>query len=467
MYKCVKELQIPIYNESLKELFNIFNTAKYELYLVGGCVRDILLDKFPKDIDLCTSATPKQIKEIIKKTQFESWDSGIKHGTLTLTDLTGASFEITTFRDETEADYSDHRHVTKITFSATLEDDLKRRDLTINSFAYNILTKELLMLNENYLDDLNFGIIRAVGAPEERFEEDALRMLRTIRFAAQLGFSIEEKTLSAIYEKSELLRYISAERIRDELTKILLSDHPEYLDLIRITDLEDYCYINLSRLLVPQHNKHHYTDVLHHTYDVLKATPKDFEIRWAALFHDIGKPDVQTVDEAGYTHYIGHPEVSAQRAELSIDALKFTNKQKEHILTLIKYHDSELYDIKMSHFKKLVNDIGIDLFPKFLALRQADAMAHLLNANENKFAAAISKAKERYAQILRTKDAMTVKDLAINGYDIMADGFLQKEEIGECLSWMLRIVLEHPEYNTHEKLLELLETFKGMSFQNS
>lgn len=467
MYTEKKELYIPYYNESLNELYKLFNCANYELYLVGGCVRDVLLNHIPKDIDLCTNATPKQVKKIIRGTKFESWDSGLKHGTLTITSIDGDSFEVTTYRDESKANYEDHRHNSNVTYSLTLEEDLKRRDFTINSFAYNYLSKELLMLDESYLDDLKLGVIRCVGNPDERFNEDALRMLRAIRFSAQLGFTIETETYDSIIKNADLMKYISKERIRDELTKILLSDHPEMIEVLRVTGIDDWCCLNLDRLLIPQHNKYHYTDILHHTYDVLKRTPVDFETRWAALFHDMGKPDTISTDEEGYMHFYGHPDISAKRAEVIMDALKFTNKQKENILKLVKYHDYDVKEMKLPGFKRLINEVGIDLFPKFIDLRLADAYAHQLYTDVHMYIHSISKLKTYYMKILKTKDCMTLKDLAINGHDIVEDGFLRDEEIGQCLRWMLNRVIEHPEYNTREKLLELLELFKEMSFQSS
>ena len=317
------------------------------------------------------------------------------------------------------------------------------------------------MLDESYFSDLELGVIKCVGDANERFEEDALRMLRTVRFAAQLNFSIEEITFRAMIEKADLMRYISKERIRDELTKILLSDHPEMLDLLRIAGIDDWCSCNLDRLLIcTQHNKYHYTDVLHHTFDVIKKCPKDFITRWAALFHDMGKPDTLSVDEEGWEHYYNHPEISAKRAQLIMDDLKFTNEQKDAIYKLVKYHDADIKNMKMPGFKRLVNNVGKEIFTKYLDLRYADSLAHKLYDKDLVFITSTSRAKEYFYKIINTKEPMKIKDLAIRGDDIVKDGVLQGKQIGDCLNWMLEHVIEHPEDNTHEKLIELLETFK-------
>ena len=233
----LKEIDANLYL-SLAELFNVFKIHNKELYLVGGCVRDLLLNKCPKDYDLCTSATPEDFKKILNKSIYKTYDSGIKHGTITVVDTCyNQTYEITTYR--IDGKYTDGRHPDNVEFTTSLEEDLKRRDFTINSFAYDYLNKELLMLDESFLNDLEFGIIRAVGDPVKRYEEDALRMLRAIRFAAQLNFTIQRDTYSAIKKVAPKLSAVSKERIRDELTKILLSNKPDLLKLFVLSGLEE------------------------------------------------------------------------------------------------------------------------------------------------------------------------------------------------------------------------------------
>ena len=313
---------------SLKRLFDSFWIYfKRELYVVGGSVRDLLLGKTPKDYDLCTDATPEEVKDIIKELGLKSFDSGIKHGTLTIIDeFYGQTYEITTYR--TEGDYSDNRHPDKVEFIFDLEEDLKRRDFTINSFAYDLLRNELVMLDSSFKSDLDLGIIRTVGDPCERFEEDALRMLRAIRFSAQLGFSITKHTYNALSMCAPLLKNISKERIRDELTKIIMSDNPQMLEFICNTGMEQYMFDGLTpitdMLNCEHQNPWHYTDVFHHTMDVIKRVPKAFELRWAALLHDIGKPKVKQLKPGTTDHYryIGHPEESVKIADKLMEMLK-------------------------------------------------------------------------------------------------------------------------------------------------
>ena len=443
-----------------------FEIAGKELFLVGGIVRDLLLDRPNHDVDLATNATPDEMLEIASKSiHFHVIETGKKHGTLTFYQPTfGASFEVTTYRED--SDYSDHRHPNTVKFATSLEDDLKRRDLTINSFAYDMETDEVIAIDESYFSDLDLKIIRCVGDPRERFGEDALRMLRAIRFAAQLGFTLDLNTYNAIIDLAPTLVYISMERIRDELTKIILSNHLEAFDFIRVTKLCDYLGSNrlpLQELLNSrQINKYHYTDVFHHTLDVMKYCPSDFELRWAAFFHDFGKLDTETIDVEGYMHYKGHPDYSAEYVLKYADAFKFTNEQRDNIYKLVKYHDHELKDIKMSHFKKLVNAIGIDLFPKFLQLRYADAMAHKLYIDNDFYVASVGKAKERFAKILKDKDALTVQDLKINGYDLIKLGYKGKE-IGDQLKALLEIVLENPDANAHDYLVSVSSEVKKAS----
>ena len=463
-------------NRIYRSLINLFSQFwiynKKELYLVGGCVRDLLLDKEPKDYDLTTNATPEEVKKIAESLGFKTIDTGIKHGTVTvLDDFYKMSYEITTYRSETV--YSDGRHPDSVTFINSLEEDLKRRDFTINSFAYNLLTQELVMLDESFLKDLEYGIIRCVGNPAERFQEDALRMLRALRFAAQLKFFIDAGTYNAMKSIAPNLANISKERIRDEMTKILLSNNVEILEQFVDTGLEKYAFNGktpIGDMLNCDHKCNwHYTDVLHHTFLVVNRVPKKLEVRWAALLHDIGKPSGrrEKFPGSGRYDYHGHPDVSVQIAEPFMEMLKFSNEQKDLILKMVKYHDVDLNQARNSTFKNLIVEIGKDNFVDFLKLQVADAYAHTIKDSINFNSLKLSASFERFNKIVSEEQPLELKDLAINGDDILADGFLHGPEIGECLRWMMKQVLEHPELNTKEKLLELLQTFKEMSFQAS
>ena len=446
-------------HDSLIRLFHAFYFSNKELFLVGGCVRDLLLNKKPKDYDLCTNATPDEVKNILDEIDIDYFDSGIKHGTLTILDKQyNKSYEITTYR--IDGKYEDGRHPTEVTFTPSLEEDLKRRDFTINSFAYDFFNCELIMLNESFIRDLEHGIIRTVGNPEKRFNEDALRMLRALRFSAQLNFSIAPETYRAILRLSIKLKYISKERIRDELTKILLSDNPQVLELFAITELERYAFDGLTPIMdmlnCEHENPWHYTDVFHHTMDVVKRVPKTFLLRFSALFHDMGKPSVKCLKEGTIDHYryIGHQDVSSEIALQLMELLKFSNVDKDLIYKFVKYHDCELVDCKNSKFKKFLVDIGVNNFTDYMKLRVADTSAHKLIKDTKYAIDYIDKLWKKFDKVIIKNEALTVKDLKVNGYDMMNLG-LKDKEIGDMLNYLLKRVLEKSNLNTREILMQL------------
>ena len=456
-----KKINLKINNinieKSLNALFTAFCiTHKKELYLVGGAIRDLLLDRKPKDYDLTTNASLEEIREICAKLNLKTFDSGIKRGTLTIIDdFYKISYECTVYRKDGK--YTDGRHPDTVEFGVSLEEDLKRRDFTINSFAYDFMRNEFVMLDESYYYDLQYGIIRAVGDPRKRFEEDALRMLRAIRFAAQLGFTLDADTFSAIKEKASTIQFVSRERIRDELTKIVMSDRPQALEFLSMTGLDEAIDLPISKMLKePQRNKYHYADVFHHTMDVMKSVKKDFVTRWAAFFHDCGKMKTVSVDEEGWQHYYGHPDVSATLAAEFMTKYKFDNDSFDAIYKLVKYHDAAIgQDVKMSTMKKLVQKIGKELIPKFIDLTTADRFAHRLG--DIKFSVGnIDSGKKKLIEIAMTEAPISLKDLAVNGYDMMELG-LSGKQIGDALNCCLDYILEHHECNTKEILIKYIE----------
>ena len=456
--------------ESLLTLFDAFNLAHKELYLVGGCIRDIMLDKTPKDFDLCTNAKPSEIEDVLSKVtyvvdsvsvigkelRYSFIMTGLKHGTITILDKKAHRFyEITTYR--CDGLYKDARHPENVTFVDSLEEDLKRRDFTINSFAYDMYRKELHMLDESCLKDLEHGIIRAIGDPCERFKEDALRMLRAIRFSAQLNFSIETNTYKAIDKCNYLLHFISKERIEDELSKILLSDNPQTLELFVLCGLEKYAFYGIEpikdMLMCEHQNPWHYTDVFHHTMDVVKRVPKTYVLRWSALFHDIGKPLVKCLKEGTTNHYTyyDHQEESCRIASEIMNILKFSNDDKDLIYKFVKYHDAQLVEIKNSRFKRFLVDIGLENFENYMQLRKSDAFAHRLSKDTKYAIDYISKIYDRFDRVTIKNEALTLKDLKVNGYDMMTLN-LKDKEIGDMLNYLLEKVLEDNSLNEREKL---------------
>lgn len=443
---------------SLCSIKSFFHCNLKECFLVGGCVRDLLLGRIPKDYDLCTDATPDEVKKIFAGSSYHIFDSGIKHGTVTLTDpLLHSSFEITTYR--VDGKYEDNRHPKDVTFTPSLEEDLKRRDFTINSFAYDIAKNMLVMLDKSFLDDLKFKVIRAVGNPVTRFNEDALRLLRAVRFASQLGFTIDSEVFNAMCLCGILLTNISKERIRDELTKILLSDNPQYLEFLSITRIDAFIGMSIITKLLncQQHNKYHYTDVFHHTMDVVKRVPRDFICRWSAFFHDVGKPESKTTDEDGWEHFFMH-NVSSQKIAISLmKDLKFDNKSIDAISSIVYNHDRELSKCSMFKYKKALNEIGLDIFDKFLEVRVADTLAHTYTLEHNHYVIdSLSIIKNRYVKILNEKQPMCLQDLEINGNDLIALGYHGKE-VGEQLNKMLDFVLMNPSKNEKQVLLKICE----------
>lgn len=446
------------YYSDIYNIISILDTNNIKAFLCGGCIRDLLLNRVPKDYDICHEASPAEFLAIFKNSKFECITTGLQHGTITLYNReTKNSFECTTFRDETKVVYEDHRHIKDIKFGTSLEEDLKRRDLTINSFAYNLLTKELIMLDASYLYDLEYGIIRAVGDPKQRFDEDALRMLRAIRFAAQLGFTLDTDTFEAIKEKASTIQFISHERIRDELTKILMSYFPQMLELLSLTGLDRYLNLPITAMINErQYNKYHYTDVFHHTMDVVKAVPADFELRWAAFFHDWGKMETVSTDEEGWDHYYGHPERSASLAAEWMVKYKFDHKSFMNIWNLVKYHDAAIgTNVKMKGMKKLINNLGEELVPKFMKLTFADRLAHRLD-NTNFSIENIDAGKKKLISLKLNPPPMKVRDLAVNGNDMIEIG-LSGKQIGEALNQCLEEVLENPKQNNKDYLLALIK----------
>lgn len=419
----------------------------YDAYAVGGCVRDSILNRKPEDWDITTSAKPEQVKRIFRRTV----DTGIEHGTVTV--LIGKDgFEVTTYR--VDGLYEDGRHPKEVTFTSRLEEDLKRRDFTINAMAYN--DDERLVDAFGGMRDLNYHLIRCVGDPKERFSEDALRILRAVRFSAQLAFPIEPETAEAIKSLAPNLEKISAERIQAELVKLLVSDHPERI--------QDACELGITKVVLPewddmvgvkQNTPHHKYDVAAHTVHALQNVKNDKVLRLTMLFHDMGKPVMKTTDENGRDHFKGHAIASEQIAKTVMKRLKFDNDTIRKVTKLVAYHDYRM-EPTGANVRCAMHEIGVELFPYYLAVRLADTKAQSSYERRGKLENIIQ-IRELYRNALRNKECVTLKDLAVTGTDLINLGIAPGKELGTLLNELLDMVIEDPAWNQKGKLCDYVK----------
>lgn len=418
----------------------------YEAYIVGGCVRDAILGKEPDDWDITTSAKPEQVKKLFRRTI----DTGIEHGTVTVM-FDKEGYEVTTYR--VDGKYTDHRRPTSVTFTASLIEDMKRRDFTINAMAYN--DDEGLVDHFEGISDLEKKVIRCVGKPEERFDEDALRILRAVRFAAQLDFTIEEQTKEAIRNQAQFLKDISAERIQVELTKLLLSAHPD--------KLRDAYELGVTAVVLPefdkmmqttQNNKHHIYSVGEHTLVVIKNVPAVKALRWAALLHDVAKPATKFSDESG-DHFYGHSEKGVEIAREVLVRLKFDNDTIKRVGRLVLWHDYGMGELpSLKSFRKSLSKMGADLFEDYVHIKRADTLAQSEYMQKDKLKN-LESLEAYYFQIMEEAQCLTLKDLAVTGGDLIHAGMKPGKELGQVLNYLLECVLENPELNQKDTLLQL------------
>lgn len=430
--------------EKVKTILNILNSAGYEAFAVGGCVRDSVLGKEPKDWDITTSARPAEVKGLFARTV----DTGIAHGTVTVL-LEREGFEVTTYRIDGE--YEDARHPKEVMFTGNLLEDLKRRDFTINAMAYNE-TRGLVDAFDG-MGDLKRRMIRCVGTARERFTEDALRMLRALRFGAQLGFSIEPETRRGIQELAPSLKKISAERIQGELLKLLMSDHPEEVRALYESGISREIFPWLDAMFqTPQNNPHHVYNVGEHTVSALMHTPPDKILRLAMLFHDIAKPACLEVDEVGIYHFRGHPREGAAMARMVMRRLKFDNDTIERVASLVQWHDDNPV-LTPANVRRAINRIGQRQFPRLFAVKRADTMGKGEYRREEKLSY-IDQYEAMYQEILEKGECTNLKMLAVSGKDLIAAGHKPGKDLGRILEELLQLVLEDPECNRKEFLLE-------------
>lgn len=464
LIKCVK---IP---EELVKIGGIFRKNGFKAYLVGGAVRDMILGKKGHDYDLATNATPKQVMGIFKKVI----PTGIAHGTVTI-HIFGMQIETTTFR--TEADYTDGRHPDSIKFATTIEEDLSRRDFTMNAIAADLESGELTDPFDGQKDIRN-KIIRTVGEPQERFAEDGLRPVRAVRFSGQLGFNIEEKTLAALSEPEVLKKTtsISVERFRDEFCKMLLCERPS--DSLKLLEKTGILNIFIPEFAVCRNCSQkdsrgfHEFDVADHILYACDGAQKgNLEVKLAAFYHDIGKPECRTteiVDGEERVHFHGHETKSAQKALASMTALKFPNETIKNVVHLVQehmfYYEHSWSDAAVRRFIIRVKPENIE---NLFALRLADIYGmHRTPLKEGSPAWNILlEFRKRIESVLEKKSALGIKDLAVNGRDLMQEGIPSGKAMGMILNELFETVTESPAMNEKEKLLALAKNIFREKFR--
>jgi len=432
-------------NDILKRL----NNNGHEAFVVGGCVRDSFLGRIPEDWDITTSAFPEQVKKIFDKT----YDTGIKHGTVTVL-IDHLPYEVTTYR--IDGGYEDCRHPTEVLFTSNIVEDLKRRDFTMNAIAYH--PDKGFIDPYHGIEDIKHKIIRCVGKPEERFQEDALRMLRAVRFAAQLDFIIEKSTFEAIKTNGRLISKVSSERIREELNKLLLSNHPEKLLLLTETGIMDMILPEFQQcMLTEQHYPYHIYNVGEHIIETVKNIEPDFILRWTMLLHDMGKALTRTTDEKGMDHFYDHTVKSEEIAYNILRRLKFDNRSMNKIIRLIKWHDHPIEPTKKA-VKRAVRVIGEDIIEDLFKVKEADMRAQNPEFLQERLIQ-LEHVKEIYEHIKHSQECFSMKDLAVNGSDLIDIGFKEGKQIGRVLEKLLDYVIDRPEANQKEHLLEYAKRY--------
>lgn len=422
---------------------NLLQSAGFEAYAVGGCVRDSLLGKTPNDWDITTSAKPEDMKSVFA--EFHCIDTGIKHGTVTVV-IDGEPLEITTFR--LDGEYEDNRHPKSVTFTSNLGADLGRRDFTVNAMAYSKMTGTVDLFGGQ--NDLKNKIIRCVGDPDRRFNEDALRILRALRFASALDFEIEEKTAQSLLKNRALLGNISEERIAKELLKLVCGKGAKRI----LTDFAPVLFEILPELQ-PMYknshdNPHHCYDIYEHTLIAVESIDPEPTLRFAMLLHDCGKPAVKKFDENGVAHFYGHQRISAEISAQILARLKVSNKFRDEILFLVSNHDRwELYE-NTEKMPRYLSKFGLDGVLKLLKVMRADVLAQ---SPEYRYRLdQIADAEEIAKNLAAQKPCLSLSELQINGRTLMDIGIPQGRKLGAVLAQLLDEVIDGVTKNTQEAL---------------
>ena len=435
-------------------LTKIFRKENFEIFLVGGCVRDLIMGTEPHDYDMCTNATPDQMKELCRKYRLSCIPTGLQHGTITVR-LNHESYEITTYR--VDGAYSDGRHPDKVAFTDNLREDLLRRDFTINAIAMDPITCKLYDPFGGCLD-IAQKKLRAVGHADARLSEDGLRILRALRFAIKYDLMIDDELENAIHSHKDMLlltsNLISRERITDEFRKIFTTGKPVSEIFMQFRDVIAAVIPEIQKTFdFDQNNRYHKHDVYEHLLAVTDYCKSNkFEIRMAALLHDIGKPDAYVTDELGRGHFYGHPEISANICRPMLHRqFKLSNEEYSRIVELIEFHDADVKETTKS-VKRVLNKHGVDFMTDWFVLKQADMDDHIYP--DDKYITTTRNMKAIADEIINSMQAFTIKDLAVNGKDLMDElGLKPGKTIGIILDKLLEEVIEETLENNKESLL--------------
>ena len=435
-----------------KIAIEILKSKGFEAFLIGGSVRDFVMGLPIGDIDITTNATPDEVKQVFA--DFRVIETGIKHGTVTVL-INDEPLEITTYRSE--GTYSDNRHPDSVVFSNSLADDVVRRDFTMNGIAFDFDNGFCDLVGG--LEDIKNQIIRCIGNAETRFCEDALRILRAMRFSAVLGFEIETETKKAIHKCRDLLKNISAERIREEFTKLICGKNA-YNVLQEFADVVTVFIPEMSECVgFLQKNRHHCFDVYTHTLKAVEKSSQNNIIRLALFFHDIGKPSVAHFDEKGEQHFYSHPKVSAEMTEKIMTRLRFDNDTKNKVVTLVRMHDSPIMVNDMTkpdrkRLKKIMSQIGADLIFDLIEIKYCDNSAQ--NPEYFRGEDFYKQTRDIITEIINEKECFSIKHLAIDGNDLISLGYKGKK-IGEALEKCLTAVIDGKVENEKSELIKFIQ----------
>lgn len=449
----LKEINMNDLPEDVKKIFNIFDREWTPIYLVGGCVRDMLLGTTPKDYDFTVETTPENIENILRLYHIPFNAMSAKYGTI-VARIGNEEYEITSTRKE--SDYVDNRHPEEVIFGVSIEEDLKRRDFTINAMAMDSKGNIIDSFDGNKCFDLENHLIKTVGNPETRFKEDPLRIMRALRFSITKGFQLDAATQKAMVDCKDMLNNISKERITAELRKILTAR----------VDIQPYFansdMMEIIKVIIPelgpcmhfeQHNKYHHQDVYNHILSVVDNCKTDkFEVKLAALLHDIGKPQTYVTDAEGWGHFYGHAKVSRDIAETVIDErLSLTAREKDLVLALVEHHDMEVH-VTEKCARRMLNKFDRDFLSDFCILRQADRDDHV-NLDPNRPLVNLNDFMAIVDEEIKKNTAVKVSDLAVRGNDLMDTFHISGPTVGQTLKALLDAVMDEKVTNNKDTLL--------------